>query len=56
MQLYRQKSLKASHQPAKAGDPRPCVIEDIMTLVCHVILLDHVIQESRQILDSSASR
>ena len=45
MLLYGQEPMKISYQPARFGDHRHYGSEDIMVLVCHVILLDFLNQE-----------
>ena len=42
--LHGQDPLKVSHQPTKFGGPRQGGNGNIMILVCHVILQDHVIK------------
>ena len=42
MRLLRQEAIKVSH-PAKFGGQKRCGSKDIMILVCHVTLQDHVI-------------
>ena len=43
MRLYRKEPLKESYHPTKFGGHRHHGSGDILVLVCHVILLDHVI-------------
>ena len=45
MSLYRQKAPNVSHHPTEFCGFRHCGSGDIMVLVCHVILEDHVIKE-----------
>ena len=42
MKLYEGELLIICHQPAKSGGHRYHGSGDIMTLVCHVILQDHI--------------
>ena len=46
----------ASHQLAKFGDHRHCDSGDIMILVCHMILQDHVIKWSFEFTGRIPSR
>ena len=48
--------MKVSDRPAKLGGDRYCDSEDIMILVCHVILEDHITKESCDFMDRSPSR
>ena len=41
MWLYEQEPIKVSYQSPMFGDLKHCGNEDIMVLVCHVILQDH---------------
>ena len=44
MWFYRQESIKVSYHPAKFGGHRHCGSENIMVLMCHVLLEDHVVK------------
>ena len=43
--LYYCELLNVSHHPTKFGGHRDSASGDLIVLVCHVILLDHVIKE-----------
>ena len=45
-----------SHHPANFDDHRHYDGGEIMFLICHVILQDHVSQEARDFVDKSPSR
>ena len=45
-QHYGGKPIMVSHKPAKFGGYMHCGSEDIVILVCHVMLQDHVIKWS----------
>ena len=45
-----------SYHLAKFGGYRHCGSEDLMILVCHVILQDQVIKDSCDFMDKSPSR
>ena len=49
------KPIKASYQPAKFGGHRQYGNEDIMVLVCHVILQDYMMKESCDSMGRSPS-
>ena len=51
-----QELIKVNYHLAKFGDHRHCGSEDIMILVCHMILQDHVIKGSRDFKGMSPSR
>ena len=42
-------TLNVSHHPAKFGGHTHCGSEDIMDLVCHVVLQDRETKESRDL-------
>ena len=44
MLLYAQGPMKIGYYPAKFGGHRHCGSEDVMILVCHVVLEDHAIK------------
>ena len=53
---YRQKPIKISYHPANFTRHRHCSSGDIMVIVYHVILQDHVIKGSCDVMDRSPSR
>ena len=46
MWLYEEEPIKVSYHSAKFGGCRSCGSEDLMILVCHVILKGHMIKGS----------
>ena len=55
MLLYGHKTMKRSYRPTMFGGHSHCSSEDIMILVCHVILLDHVIKGSCDFIGKNPS-
>ena len=51
MQLYGQKLLKVSYQAAEFGGRKYRDTRDIIVLVCHVILEEHVTKRSCDFMD-----
>ena len=45
-----------SYNPAKFGGHRHCVSRDIMVLVCHMILQDHITKGILNIMGRTPSR
>ena len=56
MWLYGEKPIQENYNFVKFGGHRHCASEDIMILVCHMILQDHVIKGSCDFIDRSPSR
>ena len=56
MVLVRQEPIKVDYHPAKFDSHRYCSSGDMMILVCHVILQDHVIKGACDFMDRSPSR